>query len=442
MSGHGVLRKASDERCLRIAFVTQPWDQILPSRGGCDGSIAIVTQEMATRLARQGHHVCVYGAGQPFDLRQHVEHAQGLEFRTLPVARLELKLFNIYDKAANRLSNARQADRPRYASKAYLAAYGWQLAREIRQNGYDIVHVHNLFQIVPAIRAVNPSVRIVLHMHCEWLSQIAPEVIAKYLAHVDTVVGVSEHITGKVRKRFPARAQSCRTLHNGVDIEAFGVPDGQEHQRDNSARRLLFVGRISPEKGVHLLIEAFAKVHQAFPDAVLDIVGPPAQVSYEFLVGLDECGQLAELAKFYEAGKATYFEQVKARTPPELASKVNFLGAVPYRQIAAHYRKAAVFVNASYSDAFGLPLIEAMANGLPVVGASVGGVKEIVIHNKTGILFDVGNAGMLAEGIVRLLRDDRLRKAMGDAGRQRVIEAFSWERTVESLVREYREMLQ
>lgn len=428
------------ERHLRIAFITQPWDQIMPSRGGCDGSIAILTQEMARRLADRGHHVCVYGAGQRFDPRERIEHAEGLEFRTLPAVRLELKLFNIYQQAADKLTGGRQANRPRYASRFYLAAYGGQLARAIKRSRYDIVHVHNLFQLIPAIRANNPSVRIVLHMHCEWLSQIASEVIADYLRHADMVIGVSDHITEKVRARFPAQAQRCKTLYNGVDVEAFSARAGL--RRDNGDKRLLFVGRVSPEKGVHLLIDAFARVHRACPGAVLDIVGPPAQVAFNFLVGLDESEHVAKLASFYAPGKPTYFEQVKARTPPELIGKVNFLGRIPYPQIAARYRTADVFVNASYSEAFSLPAVEAMAHGLPVVAARVGGVKEIVLHDRTGVLFDVGDTGMLAEGIVRLLSDGALRKSMGEAGRRRIAQSFSWEHTVEQLETRYREMLQ
>lgn len=440
MNGQATACKLPLERNFRIAFITQPWDQIMPSRGGCDGSIAILTQEMARRLAGRGHHVCVYGAGQRFDPRERIEHAEGLEFRTLPAVRLELKLFNIYQVAADKLAGPRQANRPRYASRFYLAAYGRQLARAIKEAGYDIVHVHNLFQLIPAIRASNPSVKIVLHMHCEWLSQIAPDVIANYLTDADMVIGVSDHITDKVRARFPAQARRCRTLHNGVDVEAFTARTGP--RQEDGRKRLLFVGRVSPEKGVHLLIDAFARVHRVCPDAVLDVVGPPAQVAFNFLVGLDENKHVAELASFYASDKPTYFEQVKARTPPELAGSVNYLGLVPYPQIAARYRDADVFVNASYSDAFSMPTAEAMANGLPVVAARVGGVKEIVIHDKTGLLFDVGDAGTLAEGIVRLLGDGELRKSMGDAGRRRIAQSFSWEHTVEQLETQYREILQ
>jgi len=442
VNANAAARAQSAGRSLRVAFVTQPWDQIMPSRGGCDGSIAIITHEMARRLVGLGHHVCVYGAGRRFDFSERREEALGVEFRTLPAVRLELKVFGIYQKAADRLLGQPPANRPRFASRAYLAAYGRQLARTLRERHYDIVHVHNLFQVIPAIRAANPGVRIILHMHCEWLSQIAADIIADYLEGVDLVIGVSDHIADKVRARFPQKAARCRTLYNSVDLEAFGGMGVGRLPREEGRRRLLFVGRVSPEKGVHLLIDAFAKIDAEFPDAELDIVGPPAQVAYDFLVALDDGAEVASLASFYGPGKGSYLEQVKARVPAALKSRINFLGGVPYGQVSGHYRAADVFLNASYSEAFSMPTAEAMANGLPVVAARVGGVKEIVRHNETGLLFDVGDAGMLAEGIARLLRDGALRRSMGEAGRARITRSFSWETTVRRLESTYREMLQ
>src|SRR5690606_26757394 len=122
------------------------------------------------------------------------------------------------------------------------------------------------------------------------------------------------------------------------------------------------------------------------------------QVAFDFLVGLDESEHVARLSSFYGPGKTSYFEQVSDSIPTEVAGKINFLGLVPYHQITERYRAADVFVNASYSDAFPLPPLEAMAHGLPVIAPRVGGIKEIVVHGKTGVLFDVGDAGMLAEG--------------------------------------------
>ena len=424
---------------MKVVFINQPWDNILPSDGGPGGSLAILSYEFARRLVKRGHQVCIFGAGPRFGLQQHVERQEGIEIRSMRAVRVENKLFNLYQNTADKFLGAPAAERPRFTSKLYLTGYSWQLAYAIKREQADIVHIHNLFQLVPAIRTVNPSVKIVLHMNCEWLSQLAYDVIERYTRLVDLVVGSSGHITGKVQQRFDAFAPRCRTVYNGVDVDGF-----REHTRPPKAdgvKRLLFVGRVSPEKGVHLLVEAFSKVHETYPNVEMDIVGGNSPVPLNFLVGLSDDERVASLARFYEADKGTYWDQVNALVPAALAGKVHFRGAVPYAEIAEHYRSADIYVNASYSESFCMPVAEAMAHGLPVVAARVGGIQEIVVHGQTGYMFDVGDVDGLANGVTRLLHESSLRQTMGQAGRQRVLETFAYDRVVDSLEIAYEDVL-
>src|SRR5262249_32791853 len=160
----------------------------------------------------------------------------------------------------------------------------------------------------------------------------------------------------------------------------FKTDPAERHRKCGDARRVLFVGRVSPEKGVHLLVTAFAKVLQVCPDVVLDIVGPHVCPPLNFLVGLSDDQLVASLESFYEEGKGSYLEQVKYLIAPRMADNVRLLGGCLYSEVVAHYRSADVFAIASYSDAFPLPALEAMANGVPIVGARVGGIKELVVH--------------------------------------------------------------
>lgn len=420
---------------MRVAFVNQPWDNILPSNDGPGGSIAILTYEFARRLVKHGHQVSLYGAGARLDFRKRVEQLEGINFRSMRAVRLEAKLLDIFLNAADRYLGKPTPERARFTSRRYLSYYGWQVARAVARDGADIIHVHNLFQLVPAIRALNPSAKIVLHMHCEWLSQLAPDIIQKYLNSVDLVIGASDHITSKVAERFPAFSNQCRTIYNGVDIDAFSLPATQADT--DETQHLLTVGRISPEKGIHLLIEAFAKIHHAHPNAVLDIVGPYAPVAFQFLVGLSDDERVASLATYYEADKGSYLDQVQALIPAHLTDKVRFLGGVPYSEIAARYQQADIYVNASYSESFCMPVAEAMANELPVVAARAGGIQEIVVHGQTGFLFDIGDVDMLADGISCLLQEAALRRTMGTAGRKRVVDVFSYDRLVNRLETSY-----
>ena len=94
-----------------------------------------------------------------------------------------------------------------------------------------------------------------------------------------------------------------------------------------------------------------------------------------------------------------------------------------------------------WHEPFGIPIVEAMACGLPVVATRGGGVPEIIEDGETGILVERGDAAALAQGIIRLLGDDALRARMGRAGRRRAVERFSWETVAENLLACYERVL-
>jgi len=102
----------------------------------------------------------------------------------------------------------RNVKRPLFASKLFYLTYVLQVARDLKREKCDIVHLHNFFQFVPIIRAFNPKIKIVLHMHCEWLTQLDRTMIENRLRKVDLIIGCSEYITEKARlvKRY--------SLHN------------------------------------------------------------------------------------------------------------------------------------------------------------------------------------------------------------------------------------
>ncbi|MEM2915561.1 MAG: glycosyltransferase family 4 protein, partial [Candidatus Bathyarchaeia archaeon] len=209
----------------------------------------------------------------------------------------------------------------------------------------------------------------------------------------------------------------------------------------NGIKRLLFVGRVSPEKGVHVLLEAFQKVISRYPKAQLEIVGPtnvPLNFEWFWSLGLDD-KVLRFASSFCHNPKGNYFSFLqKQLISLNIADNVTFTGFVPNSEMIKHYRDVDVVVNPSFSESFGRSLIEAMACEVPVVAARVGGMTEIVENGKTGILVEPGDADALAEAIIRLLSNEDLRKSMGKAARKRVVELYSWERVAEKLLRHYK----
>jgi glycosyltransferase involved in cell wall biosynthesis len=143
-------------------------------------------------------------------------------------------------------------------SVLYYPLYVLRVANHLRASGCDIVHIHNFSQFVPIVRLLNPKAKIVLHMHCDWLNELDRNLIDKRLKHVNAIIGCSDYITNQVKTRFPQYADRCATLYNGADIGRFSErsPIPLEKER----KRVLFVGRVSPEKGLHVLLDAYIRV--------------------------------------------------------------------------------------------------------------------------------------------------------------------------------------
>jgi hypothetical protein len=92
-----------------------------------------------------------------------------------------------------------------------------------RQN-CDVVHIMNISQFVPVVRARLPKTRIVLHTQAQWLEHLDATVIERRINAADLVLGCSDFIAAGVRRRFPSLAQRCTHIYNGADIELFAPP--------------------------------------------------------------------------------------------------------------------------------------------------------------------------------------------------------------------------
>ena len=416
---------------MKIAFISQPLDTVLPPH---QNSIGLWIYEVARRLARSCE-VIVYTRGSRF--RRKVEYGEGVHYRGIPMGpdRLLLRLLR-------RFSGLRNVKRPAFASSLYYLGYILQVANDLRAQQCDVVHLFNFSQFVPVIRAFNPNMKIVLHMQCEWLTQLDRAMIERRLSEADLVIGCSEYITEKIRRRFPQFANRYQTVFNGVDVNQFLSENGHSTAKKNGVKRLLFVGRVSPEKGVHVLLDAFQKVVERYPQAQLEIVGSQQQLPFEFLIALSDDDKVCDLTSFYYLDgvlRHNYFSSLQEQLLlSNIAAHVTFLGSVPHMHVINHYRDADVFIFPSvWDEPFGIPLVEAMACQVPVVATRSGGMTEVVEEGKTGLLVERGDAPALAEAILRLLSNKDLRRAMGKAGRRRVLDLFSWEQVVKKVLCQY-----
>jgi glycosyltransferase involved in cell wall biosynthesis len=197
-----------------------------------------------------------------------------------------------------------------------------------------------------------------------------------------------------------------RVVPMGVDLTAF------PSARDTSVRAelrisgemVLFVGRLVQKKGVHDLLAAMHYVLERFPETTLVVIGDGSQRK-----------KLEDLAS--KLG---------------IARSVRFLGKLPHAQLPRFYATADLFVGPSVVDGsgdtegLGVVFLEAAAAGLAMIGTSVGGIADILIHDATGLIVEPGSPMELADAISRLLKDSGLRLRLGAAARSRVLQQFSW----------------
>lgn len=182
-------------------------------------------------------------------------------------------------------------------------------------------------------------------------------------------------------------------LPRGVDTHLFTeqkrTPREWARFGMNGARKLLYVGRVSREKGLDVLMEAFDRLRQSQDNVELVVVGD-----------------------------GPYREELAAQSADE---RVVFVGYQRGEQLARLYASADVFVFPSATDTFGNVVLEAHASGIPVVVVDQGGPAEQVTPGVNGLVVHAGEPDEMAEAIGELLDNDELRQSMGQAGRHRAI---------------------
>lgn len=412
---------------MKIAFVGMPWSASVAPAPPAD-SIAICTYELARRVSRH-HKVLVYGKREWW--QRSVQRYQGMEYRRVSLLADQLLL-----KLLKPLARFFPPQLPLFASPLFYLFYSLQVAIDLRRQHCDMIHVQCFSQFVPLIRWLNPRAKIVLNVHDEWLVHLDEVTMTRRVQQTNLVVGCSDHITARNRSHFPEYGQKFQTVSNGVDLAVFQPPVAPQRPRSNP--RLIFVGRVSPEKGLHVLLQAFERVLQGMPEVELEIIGPPGSLPPDIIRCISDDARAKDLVRFCQID---YLNYLRSQLSPLAAQRVTFAGLVERSQLAAHYSRADLLVNPSFVESFGMSLLEGMALNLPVVATRVGGMTGVVVEGQTGLMVEPGDAAALAEALLTLLANPELGQTLGQAGRQRVLDCFSWDSVADSLLMHYYHLL-
>ena len=418
---------------MKVAIINQPWSYVHPPVRAAD-SIALWSDEIARRLVKQGCKVTFYSRickEEPL-----IGTHQGVVYRRQSVS------FDRWLRAGLALFDERGLKSPRkpfFASRWYYCQFIRRVIADLQKRPPDIVHIHNFSQFVPMIRRALPRCRIVLHMHAEWLAKLDRGLIAPRLLDSDSIIFCSNYFAQQARAAWPQYAHRFHVVYNGVTLSEF-EPSETWSELDPITRRILFVSRLSPDKGVHILVEAFNRIVRRFPQVELKIVGPWAMIPKSFCIAHSHESMVRDLRAFYT--REPYVNLLRRLMTEEARRRIEITGVISREELIRMYHSAHVLALPSiYPEGFGIPIVEAAACRVPAVVTRRGGMPEVVEDGKTGIICDAANADSLAEAILRLLADEPLRRSMGRAAFERTERLFTWERLTESVLERYHEAL-
>lgn len=217
----------------------------------------------------------------------------------------------------------------------------------------------------------------------------------------------SQAILNQYADRYPWIRQRAVVLYNAVDIHLF-KPDSQK--QTNSPTRFLFAGNWVKAKGIDVLLEAVDGLYQKRRDFEVYLAGSPYVWNNTRVT----------------ASKKSMAEQVMATADQLPCLKI--IGDVAHDRLPSVYASMDVFICPSvWEEPFGMVNVEAMSCGLPVIGTRVGGIPEIIVHGKTGLLVEKSNPDELADAMQYYLDYPEQIGIMGRAARKRVEDNFSWE---------------
>jgi glycosyltransferase involved in cell wall biosynthesis len=224
------------------------------------------------------------------------------------------------------------------------------------------------------------------HMQCETARRL------------DALISGSQASARLVEQKWRLPPGLMHTIYDGVDTEVF--TPGERDETEPGA--IVFAGNSEDyNKGIVYALRALAMLPRT-TRAHLYVVGGPAR---ELRVAPVEAARL------------------------DIEERVTMVGRVPADELVRWYRRAQVLIAPSLYEGFGLPAAEAMACGTPVLASDGGALPEVVADGETGRITPAGDASALAEAIAAMLADQEGCRAIGEAGRRRVLERFTWPKT-------------
>ncbi|MCK4527251.1 glycosyltransferase family 4 protein [candidate division WOR-3 bacterium] len=285
------------------------------------------------------------------------------------------------------------------------------------KDNFDIIHAHSYLYFSTNLAAISrrlgsPPLLITIHnmnTHTAppWFEEIYIPTIGKWtLNSADKIICYT--ISEKVKlQNLGIESDKIAVIHNGIDTNKF-IPK----EKENSDRiRVLWIGRFVPGKGVEYLINAFNILVYDFPGS-----------------------------EFFMVGQGALKEKIKQKIRDfDLDKHVVIRDFIPNSKLVEIYQNSDVFVLSSLNEGVPRTILEAMACGIPIVCTELPQLVDVV--KGCGLLVPVRDSEALADVISKVISDKELAQKLGETGRRRVAENYSWDDTVKKTIQLYEELI-
>ena len=336
------------------------------ARARADVGVLLIIDELLAKVVERverstdGRRVPVDGAG-------HADLAADDDGDAASVAPA-ITLFQIYD-----------SDPPEVAARI---AMEWKP---------DVIHLHVVW-VLPFLRSILERVRVpvVYTVHCLLRAAFdigrEPAHILEYSGQQKTTIGLARRVIALTHNEaaltggyYPEARERIRVVGNGIDDSQTARYAARRKKPDESLLAL-YAGRLVERKGVRDLLDAIPLVLDSSPDMRFVFAGGPVNTSAE---ELEQAWLPASCAPF--------------------RNRISFTGWLSMEQLVEWYRAADMLVVPSRYEPFGMVILEGMLHGLPIAAANVGGPREILEHERTGLLFPPGDVEAIAQALLRLV---------------------------------------
>lgn len=203
------------------------------------------------------------------------------------------------------------------------------------------------------------------------------------------IITISQSVKKSLMKYEFVPERKITVIYNGIDFDKFNKSRTNERFQEENKLTIGVVCRLEQQKGIKYLLLAMRMILIKFPYVKLEIIGE---------------GSLEEKLKGLSKKLG-------------ISNSVNFLGK--FKDVIPLYKRMDIFVLPSIFEGFGIVLLEAMASGIPVVATNIEGIKEVIVNEVSGLLVSPKNPSALADGIIRIIEDQKLREKLIDEGLKR-----------------------